>query len=189
MRATKKEIIEQDYKQAVPLTRRHFRKILKDTRHNNTQQRAAIAVAWATGSRYSDLKKLQHKDITIFDKAIRLRFRGIKGAALGSTTHIRWIPTVGQYRIAKYFLTRQAVDMFTLSRATFTRPMKRINPNYSAHSPRRGAATLLAVMGVSTKKIQQFLGHKSKETTRRYIAPLPQQKESKQAIAMATKLR
>lgn len=179
--------------QAIPITQREIRQILKDL-SIHMDVRRALALMWSLGLRHADLRHIAVKDISHFrNGVIRIRCRGLKGQ--------EFCPTRGRYRFLRVtgiagflnqYLSKDRLSkldgedlLFTASRFRCVRAMRNLPPrrgmsvptNFTSHSPRRGAATHLSRKGVSITKISLFLGHGSVEVTRLYIDPSPLQRE------------
>ena len=189
IRATKMEIALHIKKQALPLTLPHIRSIASDTTVH-AKVRKAIIAAWVIALRYSDLGKVQRKDVSLIHQRrrwlLKVRLRGVKGAQLGKPAHVRFVPLKGISRTLKFFGEGDPNErIWQVPVARFKAALRKQNKQYSLHSPRRGAALFLANHGVSVTAISHHLGHSSVETTRHYIDPSPQQVECRCQIRRA----
>lgn len=196
-RLAKRDLLRHIRRQAVPLTKEHLRRVLRDT-STSMSTRRAILFCWLLALRAGDLRHIQRKDVVnrpellthLHNDAI-IRMRGVKGSRPGARGYYRILPLVGLASQLKRIILRQTPTsglVFETTRTQIVRALKKIDPQYSAHSIRRGAATFLATAGVSTRHIRDHLGHQTTDSTRIYIAPNPNQKDLKRRAAMATLL-
>lgn len=201
VRELRRQIASHIVRHAPPLTKTNFRAVMGDTRSPPTV-RAAVALAFLLGLRFSDVLRAEALDIHGFTaqgrpsttptaKTLRIRIRGAKNLQEGRRGHWKWLPCSGAGRLARDVLARLAAKFPTgslfreVSRYAFLRALRRHQRDATLHSPRRGAATALADEGVSMNKVRVFLGHVSADTTRLYVEPRPAQRESQTALSAA----
>jgi integrase len=179
-------------KQALPMTVQDLRRIASAP-HLALEVRQVTVLAFSLGLRHADTQVLQWRDLHYDQqsKTLRLRFRGLKNSEIGSRVHWRFLHCTGPASLLRQVGIQSATHppeeyvFRAVSRARLIRALRWTNPNYTAHSLRRGCATHLSNQGVPMSQISDHLGHKDIATTRLYIEPAPGQLESRQTIRLA----
>lgn len=129
---------------------------------NDRKISTAVAIAWYTGQRESDVLKMRWKDIrdgyltVVQDKTkqeLKIKMHGDLVDFLGK---IRNGDPEGYYIVSGE--SRMTGGAF---RAAFRRRMDRIGMRKTFHGIRKGVASSLAENGSSVKEIAAILGHKS----------------------------
>lgn len=202
-RTTRRAFLQWREKRATPLSKKDARHLLNDKTLQATVW-AMLVTCFVTGSRYADARNAREVDFTKFrvkgKRVIRWEIFSLKSNTKGM---VKFIPASHQATRLVSFLWKRArgrpdnslprtnsAFVFQISRARFVRALRNVtnNQTYSAHSPRRGAATRLANLGFSLEQIRKLLGHAAISTTRHYIGARPHQKESVELTRMSQQL-
>lgn len=131
--------------------------------------RTMIGLLATTGMRIGELLSLQWEDVNFEDNSIRIHGKGNKERVVYSTAQVLepLAHVAGQMscRGKMFFIKeRKARYMIFLAMRPYTR-VRKCNP----HAIRHTYATELAKTGMNCATIAKILGHKSLETTQRYI--------------------
>ena len=131
--------------------------------------RTMIGLLATTGMRIGELLSLQWEDVNFEDHSIRIHGKGNKERIVYSTAQVLepLAHVAGQMscRGRMFFIKeRKARYMIFLAMRPYTR-VRKCNP----HAIRHTYATELAKTGMNCATIAKILGHKSLETTQRYI--------------------
>ena len=188
IRRCKKALALHERKRAVPLKFRDLQQILSDTTIDPPTRRA-ILLCWGLALRLGNLVKILNKDIKLVGKdLVQIRVRGLKGADLGLSNKYRFLHLTGIFApLRRLFEHAQTADqnlpLLSVSRAQMVYAMKGYDQTLTAHSVRRGAAQHLANKGLSMRRIQQVLDHKSLEMTEIYVNPSARQPHVLRALS------
>lgn len=175
------------HRQAVAMTRDHFLRIVADN-DIDINVRMAVLLAWKTGMRGSDLRRLNVGDVTVVaeEQAIIVHLVGNKTDYYVQGTHI-WAD-VGSPEAVRYFQRRrrEAKDspLFPFSNAEITRALRRADPHYTGHSIRRGALSYLVLVGKTEEEILRLKTHRTREGLASYI-PLAQASLAKSTLSVS----
>lgn len=146
--------------------------------------KATIVLLWASASRHGDLRGMDMLEVEPL--TWRLSWRVQKSDRFGLR------------RIYKFLNLPEEVSQILRRRKPFASyrdinlTLKKVKPYLTAHSIRRGAATLLANLGYTFSDISALTGHTPTADpqlgVRRYVDPTYQQPESRKQMRMASAL-
>jgi integrase len=197
-RSIQKRLATHRRRQAFPLSRTLWRKIVVATQVRRLHRRAII-MCWMLALRVGDLKHIKPSSVTIMHrkgiKVARVDMSGVKGHNLGTASHFKYIPIEGVTKsLLKLFNKTSPLPLdeqpplIAVSTSAIRQTLKRFDGRLSSHSIRRGVATHLSNSGVAMRRIQRVLGHKEISTTRMYIETSLRQKAVQQAVQIARRM-
>lgn len=172
------------HRQAKALTKAHLEVIINDA-NINLDLRMAIQLAWKTGMRGSDLRRLNVGDVTVVaaDAAIIVHLVGNKTDYYVQGTHI-WADVGGEEAVRYYQRRKRETKdspLFPFNNVEIARALRTVDPDYSGHSIRRGALTHLVLIGKTEDEILRLKTHKTKAGLATYL-PLAQASLAKSTL-------
>jgi integrase len=179
IKKVKKSVTEKEYKLLISHTKGDDSLKL----FNRTKLLRIFTLLYFSGMRVNELSQIKFKHIDEI----------LKNGETTITTHktkderILYFSDKGKKEIRKYFNDpgAQTDDYMICSWGNAKNPhheislinlvnkyMKKVLGNgFTSHSFRQGILTEMAMMGINTKVMQEFIGHKSSNTTLRYVKP------------------
>lgn len=157
-------------KQQLPksITAEEFKLLLKKTRRKDPEARMAFLLAYESGLRISEVKKLTPERVRDDLKPPMIEIVGGKGG------RDRQVPIPKRWKEYMKFQLPIKKSMRSLERNFKTASKKAgLNPDYVFHSLRHSFATRLLEAGVPLNHIQVLLGHSNLSTTSIYLKARP----------------
>jgi len=164
------EKLVESEKQIVFLTEQELHTISNTDFPNKTLKRAFL-FSCHTGLRFSDIKKLQWKEVQISDNKWKIvihqqKTKGLLEIPLNSTA-IALLGTPGKPTEHPFFGLTRGNNASASLKPIMTKA--KINKNITFHSGRHTAATRWLGNGVDIYTVMKLLGHKDIQSTMKYV--------------------
>jgi integrase/recombinase XerD len=139
--------------------------------HTRLRNRAAVALMLHAGLRVEEVSLLATSDVKLWERSGEVLIRNGKGSKQRAVR----LNLIARQSVASCLdLKTDSVSLFNLTTRSLERIVKEIGqrigiPDLTPHWLRYTAAKRLEQTGSTIEEIRDFLGHKSIETTRRYL--------------------